>query len=184
MSLITRLLKIPQLIGELWNRLICNINAFHLKVENYPNIYDLRNYFVIPDRQIDMLLISQIVFGIWGGLATLNRCLKSLWTLVGRYLIVTWSILVHTSFNAFIGIRPDSIFIVTWKLRVANVRLSHVVFLKFSTAVFESSDSVHKDCSQLSWFTCFCRSFVSVCYWRVGIWFYVSDKKVWKRRGF
>ena len=44
------------------------------------------------------------------------------------------------------------------------VRHSHVVFLKFSTAIFKSSDSLHLDCIKLNWFMHFCRCFVSVCH--------------------
>ena len=62
-------------------------------------------------------------------------------------------------------------------IRIGNICHSHVVFLKFSTAIFKSSDSLYLDCIKLNWLTCFCRSFVCVCHWRVSICSYIPDKK-------
>ena len=63
-------------------------------------------------------------------------------------------------------------------IRVANIHHSHVVFFKFSTAIFKSSDSLHLDCIKLNWYVCVCRSFICVCHWRVSICSYLPDKKV------
>ena len=62
--------------------------------------------------------------------------------------------------------------------RAVNVHHSHMVFLKFSTAIFKSSDSLHLDCIKLNWFACFCWSFVCVCHWMVSLCSYLPDKKV------
>ena len=52
---------------------------------------------------------------------------------------------------------------IVYFFRAANVRHSHEVFLKFSIAIFKSSDSLHLDCIKSNLFMCFCRSFVCIC---------------------
>ena len=52
--------------------------------------------------------------------------------------------------------------------RVPNVRHSHVVFLKFSTAIFKNCFSLQNNCTELKRFTYFYLSFISLCHWRVS----------------
>ena len=52
--------------------------------------------------------------------------------------------------------------------RVPNVRHNHVVFLKFSTAIFKNCFSLQNSCTELKRFTYFYLSFISLCHWRVS----------------